>query len=160
MVVGGPAWCPDLPASLAKACHPPLVGSRAWDMAGLCLYLGVVGMNPPSEFTFLEDEATTRGSLVSGVLEGPGENTSQILATWVKNLYLKGTPAPVCSLWPCSRTGHLDSAPGKESTKRVSWGHWNDTGPRKGPSFLLACRAVCPTPGWPSRSGPSKGKAT
>lgn len=30
----------------------------------------------------------------------------------------------------------------------------------KGPSFLLACRAVCPTPGAKQVSGPSKGKAT
>lgn len=89
------------------------------------------------------------------------ENTGQLLTAWVKHLYLKETPSPVCPVvWPCSRTGHRTLHLVRNPRSRSC----GDTGKtpvlEKGPSFLLACRAV----GAPSRvakrmSGPSKGKA-
>lgn len=71
-------------------------------------------------------------------------------------LFERNAVACVPVVWPCSWAGHLDSAPGTEPAKQVSWGHWGDTGPRKGPSLLPAHRALCPRPaghagGWPFR---------
>lgn len=101
----------------------------------------------------------TLGCQVSG---GCSENTGQILTSWVKHLCLKEAPSPVHPVvCPCSQTGHLDSAPGKESAKRVSWGHWKDTGPRKGTFFSAGLQGcLCPSRVAKWVSGPSKGKAT
>lgn len=65
---------------------------------------------------------------------------------------MKETPSPVCPVvWPCSRAGHLDSAPGKEPAKRVSWGHWDDTGPRRGAVFSAGPQSSLSPSRWPHR---------